>query len=110
MNTWFEKNISISTHGNIQVARNGTALTMRQNQRRLCCDVTVIRSAECWTDHKLLRAKLQPKPSQKIAKGKIKGRFAVAFLHDEKVRQEYITCVTEAVNGKWEMGKRRKWG
>lgn len=46
------------------------------------------------TDHKLLRAKLRLKlkPSQKITKGKTRQRFAVAYLHDEKVRQEYITC------------------
>ena len=27
---------------------------MRQRQRQMCCDVSVLRSADCWTDHKLL--------------------------------------------------------
>ena len=31
---------------------------MRQRQRHMCCDVTVLRTADCWTDHKLLRAQL----------------------------------------------------
>ena len=29
---------------------------MRQRQRGLSCDVTALRAADCWTDHKLLRA------------------------------------------------------
>ena len=28
---------------------------MRQRQRQMCCDVSALRSADCWTDHKLLK-------------------------------------------------------
>ncbi len=28
-------------------------ILMRQSQRNQCCDVRVLRSADCWTDHKL---------------------------------------------------------
>ena len=28
---------------------------IRQMLRQMCCDVSVLRSADCWTDHKLLR-------------------------------------------------------
>ena len=30
-----------------------------QSQRSQCCDVRVLRSADCWTDHKLLRGQLK---------------------------------------------------
>ena len=32
---------------------------MCQKQRRLCCDVGVVCCADCWTDHKLLCAKVR---------------------------------------------------
>ena len=31
-------------------------IMMRRSQRSWCCDVSMLRSADCWTDHKLLRA------------------------------------------------------
>ena len=34
-------------------------IIMRQKQRSWCCDVSVLRSADCWTDHKLLRAQMR---------------------------------------------------
>lgn len=75
---------------------------MRQKQRRCCSDVTGVHSAQCWTDHILLRARLQLKLPQKVAKGKTKRRFAVASLHDENVRKEYIKGAHDAVDGKWD--------
>ena len=33
-------------------------ILMRQCQRKFCHDVSVLCKAVCWTDHKLLRAKL----------------------------------------------------
>ncbi len=81
-------------------------------------DVTVVRCAECWTDHKLLRAQLQLKLPSKVPKGKTRRRFTVASLHNDNMRQEYTTCESEVVDGKWsneadgemkwEMIKRRK--
>ena len=41
-------------------------IIMRQAQKKFCCDVTVLRSAECWTDHKLLRALLRLQASAKV--------------------------------------------
>ena len=40
-------------------------IIMRQRQRRLCQDVAVIHSADCWTNHKLLCAKIRVKVSYK---------------------------------------------
>ena len=34
-------------------------ILIRQSQRRRCQDVQVMRGAECFTDHRLLRAKIQ---------------------------------------------------
>ena len=28
---------------------------IRQTPRQMCCDMSVLRFADCWTDHKLLR-------------------------------------------------------
>jgi len=53
MNTMFEKKrIQLYTwqHPGIKI---GTVL-MRQSQHYCCTDVTVFRSAQCWTDHLLL--------------------------------------------------------
>ena len=33
-------------------------ILMRITQRKFCHNVSVIRRADCWTDHKLLRAKI----------------------------------------------------
>ena len=84
---------------------------MRQNQKRLCCDVTVLRSAECWTDHKLLRARLQLKTLTRPAKSKTRKRYDVAALGDENVRNKYNECVREAIVGKWKKEENavRKW-
>ena len=114
MNTCFEKkNINKYTwqHPGSKKWHCIDYVMMRRKQRRFCCDVTVLRSADCWTDHKLLRAQLRLRIQHKVAKGKTKKRFAVASLHDEKVRQEYITCVSEAVDGKWnvEVSGASKW-
>ena len=32
---------------------------MKKRQKWLCFDVGILRSADCWTDHKLLRAKVR---------------------------------------------------
>ena len=48
-------------------------IIMRQRQRQLCCDVSVMRSADCWTDHKLLRAQLKvrcPAKKSRLSRGR----------------------------------------
>ena len=46
---------------------------MKQGQRRWCSDVSVVHSAECWTDHKLLRARLYLLLPPKTQKGQIRN-------------------------------------
>ena len=72
MNTFFEKK-SIHKH---TWQHSGSKkwycidyVIMKQGQRRWCSDVSVVRSAECWTDHKLLRARLYLLLPPKTQKG-----------------------------------------
>ena len=58
-------------------------------------DVTVLRSADCWTDYKLLRAQLWLQAPAKTAGAKTRKRYAVAAPCGENVRDEYIKSVRE---------------
>ena len=62
MNTWFQKkNIHYGTwmHLATKLSHMIDFVVMRANQRVCCSDVQVMRGANCWTDHKLVRAKLK---------------------------------------------------
>ena len=71
---------------------------MQQNQRRLCSDVSVLRSAECWTDHKLLWAKVQLMVPHKTATRKIRERIAVSNLRAVKVKDAYSKYMMKKVS------------
>ena len=78
MNTFFEKR-SIHKHTWQHPGRKKwhciDYVIMKQGQRRWCSDVSDVRSAECWTDHQLLRARLYlllPPKTQKEQIRKIK--------------------------------------
>ena len=114
MNTYFEKkNIYKYTwqHPGSKQWHCIDYVIMRQNQRRLCCDVTVLRSADCWTDHKLLRARLQLKTPTRPAKSKTRRRYDVAALVNDSVREEYNKRIREAIVGEWKKEENgvRKW-
>ena len=118
MNTWFEKkNIHkyMWQHPGNKMWHCIDYVIMRQNQRKLCRDVTVLRLADCWTDHKLLRAQLNVqipfKTPFKTPRGKMQRRYAVAALKDASVMEEYNKVVTEAVVDKWrnDSDGSRKW-
>ena len=59
---------------------------MHQSQRKFCRDVSVIRRADCWTDHKLLRAKVGLERSKLRRQGSGRYRLASYKLYDDKVR------------------------
>ena len=67
----------------------------------LCHDVGVVRSADCWTDHKLLCAKLSMKVPHKPSASKIRPRFAVSCLEDSSVRERYSNAVMREVRQDW---------
>ena len=74
---------------------------MRQIQRCVCCDVTVLRSADCWTDHKLLRAQLRADIPVKKPRVATKNRFAVSALQDERVCKSFQEKVCRNVENNW---------
>ena len=61
MNTWYEKkDIYKCTwqHPGSKMWHCIDYILMTQSQRNFCRDVSVICRADCWTDHRLLRAKI----------------------------------------------------
>ena len=85
---------------------------MRQSQRFMCCDVSALRSADCWTDHKLARAKLRFSVSVKRNRASGRVRFAVGQLQDSEVRGDYQEKVCAAVESGWDNNKSvsEMWG
>ena len=78
---------------------------MRQRQRGLCCDVSVLRVADCWTDHKLLRAQLRVGCRVvKKASAVTRRRFAVGALQDEMMRKAFVEKVCGTVESCWDDG------
>ena len=69
-------------------------VVMRKSQRACCKDVQVMRGANCWTDHKLVRAKLSfGLPS--VHKGEKKLLpFSVHRFSSAACRDEYKTSPT----------------
>ena len=71
-------------------------MVMRASQRRLCTDVQVMRGANCWTDHLMVRAKvcidLAPSGS---AKGKSSIPFAVHDLGNRVKADAYCKCPSD---------------
>ena len=86
-------------------------VVMRQKQRRLCRDVGVVRSADCWTDHKLLCAKILMKVPHKPPAIKKRPRLAVSSLKDSKFRERYSNAVFSEVSQDWneEASGERNW-
>ena len=94
---------------------------LKQGQRRMCHDVTVLRSAECWTDHKLVRAQLCLKLPPKVARANTRKKYAVLALCHENVRKQYSEMAFKEVeeawsseadgSSKWEqqMGDNQRW-
>ena len=72
MNTWFEKrdhHLGTWMHPATKKHHMIDYIIMRSNQRSFCTDVQVMRGANYWTDHRLVRAKvrvrLPPAPRSK---------------------------------------------
>ncbi len=74
-------------------------------------DVSVVRSAECWTDHKLLKAKLQFQIPPTSPPKKTRARYAVSRLRDAEIRAQFSKAVIDEVNREWsaDVGGEGKW-
>jgi len=62
---------------------------MRRDQRQLCTDVRVYRSACCWTDHYLVKGKLILCFSRKQKNSITSVPLAVHLLRSQGVRDRY---------------------
>ena len=61
MNTRFQKKVvhlTTWTHSTTKQSHMIDLVMMRRQQRQLCGDVRVYRSACCWTDHHLVKGKI----------------------------------------------------
>jgi len=75
---------------------------MQQSDWSLCQDVNIQCSAECWTNHKLLCAKLSLQVQQRIV-GKFKRRryAAVVLLYDDSICKEFNAEVKKLLSEGW---------
>ena len=64
--------------------------------------MSVLRSADCWTDHKLLCAQLKIGIAKKRVKAVTRKRFAVSGLQDAMVRERFVEKVCDIVEESWE--------
>ena len=71
----------------------------------------MVKSADCWTDHKLLKAKLMLRGPPKPKKPVNRKAFAVPRPSDEKTREQHGKCVDETVSCEWcsEASGNKKW-
>ena len=91
MNTWFEKpQVHLATwkHPATKQSHMIDFVLMRKEQRRLCRDVRVCRSACCWSDHHMVRGKAQLQLPRK-KKGDIHTPLAVHTLSSNDCREEF---------------------
>ena len=92
MNTWFKKKaIHLGTwvHPATKQAHMIDFVMMRRDQRQLCVDVRVYRSACCWTDHYLVKGKLMLNLPRKQRNSVTCVPLAVHHLSSQEVRDRY---------------------
>ena len=79
MNTWFQKKeIHLGTwmHPAMKKHHIINFVVFREGQRMFCTDVRVMRGANCWSDHRMVRVKLRVKT---IFSPRDKGKPTVTF-------------------------------
>ena len=92
MNTWFEKpQVHMATwkHPATKQPHMIDFMLMRSGQRRLCQDVRVCRSACCWTDHYMVRGKIQLQLPRAKKKSVAHAPLAVHTLRSEECRENF---------------------
>ena len=100
MNTMFEKkNTNTWQHPGSKQWDCIDYIIMRQKQRSWCCDASVLRSADCWTDHKLLCAQMK---LQHFRNTNIRKKYDVSALQSKETSWKFSQEVCELVNNKWE--------
>ena len=99
MNTWFKKKeIYLGTwmHPATKKHHMIDFIVMREGQRMFCTDVKVMRGANCWSDHRLVRAKLRINSNHSHSNKRDKpAPFAVHKLRDSAYRDRYRESLTK---------------
>ena len=93
MNTWFKKkpvHLGTWTHPATKQAHMIDFVMMRRDQRQLCTDVRVYRSACCWTDHYLVKGKLMLNFSRKQRSNVTCVPLVVHLLRGQDRYQQFI--------------------
>ena len=115
MNTWFEKpQVHLATwkHPATKQPHMIDFVLMRKEQRRLCRDVRICRSACCWSDHHMARGKIQLQIPRK-KKGNAHVPLAVHALSSRDCRENFQQtlcqlllqhphCVNDQTEDNWE--------
>ena len=96
MNTWFEKkrhHLTTWKHPATKESHMIDYVIMRADQRVLCVDVQVMRGANCWSDHSMVRAKVifRLPHLKKVSPSTLP--LAVHTLRRVQNRQSYEECV-----------------
>ena len=103
MNTWYEKKDMYKYTWQYPGSKMWHCIDyilMHQSQRKFCRNVSVICRADCWTDHKLLRAKVALHKLRRQGSGRY--RFAGYKLCDDKVRDVFNKTVVKTVAPLWD--------
>ena len=107
MNTFFEKRDIYKQswqHPGTKVWHCIDFILMRQSQRKKCVDVQVMRGAECWSDHRMVRAKIRvdyrPQRKAKRGAGSMK-QLNMSQLRCERVRSEFDNNLSQLLDRKW---------
>ncbi len=76
--------------------------TDEASTEKQCYDVSVLRSADSWMDHKLLRGKLKIRPSTKRAQAVTRKWFDVNGLKNDRIRDHFVEKAKELIEGSWD--------
>ena len=116
INTWFEKReVHLATwkHPATKQSHMIDFVIMRRDQRQFCSDVRVHRSACCWTDHYMVKGKIQFQLPRKKNRCKSSVPLAVHLLGNKERREEFQYSMSQnleqdphedggSLEGKWE--------
>ena len=110
MNTFFEKKDIYKQswqHPGTKVWHCIDYVIMRQSQRRRCVDVQVMRGAECWSDHKMVRARLSllsrrpRRQSSTNTRAKDAKHFKADELKNDNVSLAFNSKLSELLDQRW---------
>ena len=101
MNTWYEKkDIYMYTwqHPGSNIWHYIDYILMKQSQRIFCWDVSVFAWADCWTDNRIMQAKITLRYKLLVAKQHVGCCFTAYKLRDQDVGLAFNKEVVSRVN------------